>query len=483
MIRAARIPRVHKLSGELIEEKLRVFLSDDSEGNECSRILATEQYRPVSFTVGDPFLGPLQTYGSDTTDVIYLRQLVSEELNRICESESMEVCDPESAVWGIIENLLKLLEYRLDDGKLADTIWNQEFIDVLHRVMAFSLVGDPGVCLRTHRRFNGLADRIIPHVIERIHAAKLGLSTSIRLCIISGISGLDLKGSGSASSQFSQTGIRMSPYFDMSSDRASKEYFTELMSRLDCPVPVFHWERFIRDVSDDARDVNIAWLTDDYIETIFDLHFAELLMTRYPRLKLTLIPKNGIHGNDASWSDVMNFLKSGLFPELSRRLGREFRVCGAGPRMGAVNLRKLSTEVVDIISRSDFVVVKGCRSHELIQGGLDKPSFTMHTVSRETTEMITGFSADESPLLLFYLRAGEFAYRDLDVASLRKKNLAGHREIVVCGTTVEEHFRLDTAAHTGAIDEVSCTAASKGSQSGREVAGSGSRIAKCAHCR
>ena len=86
------------------------------------------------------------------------------------------------------------MDYEYSGKKLKEQIYNQEFIDVVRRVVAFTLYHDVNYEIDTAKRFNALADKIMPMVIREIGNSAYSDETLLKLSIISGISGLDLKG-------------------------------------------------------------------------------------------------------------------------------------------------------------------------------------------------------------------------------------------------------------------------------------------------
>ncbi|MCJ7655704.1 MAG: methyltransferase domain-containing protein [Dehalococcoidia bacterium] len=443
-MRRVSFTKIHRISGDSVEQYVADFLCDDSIVTYCSTIISSASFTPISFTVEDRVSSSAKYYVSETEGGFddWCNGLILDQLERIADSEWIRFDNIDKAKLLVRENLQFLLEYRVHGITMQQMIWNQEFIDVLRRVISFSITGNPNVHLQTHRIFNQLARRIIPEVLNRIKQENMDSLALIKLAIASGLSGLDLKGAGSASSTFSQTGILMSPYINTPLEESVQSYHSELMERFTSPTPVFHWERFLDEISDDSRKVKIVWFTDDYIETLFDLLFFDHLLDEHPNIVVTVIPKNGPHGNDASWSDVTDFLSLEIFARFRSFEDEErFSVCKSGPRMGTINIRKLSPQVVDIINEANFVVIKGCRAHEMIQGGLNKPSFTMYVVSREFSESITGYDAQESPLLFFYLSPGEYAFYGWKERYLRTKAVANGRIIRLCRSTLEDHER------------------------------------------
>ena len=60
--------------------------------------------------------------------------------------------------------------------------------------------------------------------------------------------------------------------------------------------------------------------------------------------------------------------------------------------------------------RADFVVTKGCRIHEMIQGGLNQRVFSSYIITRELSQLVTGISPEKTPILLLYAEPGEYLF-------------------------------------------------------------------------
>lgn len=432
-----------ELSNEIIEKNLEVFLCDDSQKASDSKIISSPNFNPESFTIRDRILKPHYLNESEANFDKWCDELIFDQLNRISSEEQIKFYDIKETESIIRKNLQLLLCYEEKGVEVQDKIWNQEFVDVLRHVIGYSFTGDPSKIYHTHKRFNDLAKEIIPLVISEIEKEKLDLSTILKLGIISGMSGLDLKGTSAASSLYSNSGIQMESYFHLTAEESAQVYIRELKNRLNCPTPVFYWEKFLSEVKENNK-LKIVWFTDDYIESFFDLLFIGKLLDEYLNVELMVIPKNGNYGNDASYSDIVDLLNldtpKHIFDNLNmhKKSGR-FSICKLGPRMGTINLRKLSDEAIDLIEDSDLVVIKGCRSHEMVQGGLNKPSFSMFIVSREFSERTTGFDAKESPLLLIYLSPGEYAFYGFKSINLSEKASSDDRKTHYCKSTLKDH--------------------------------------------
>jgi len=380
----------------------------------------------------------------------WCNELIFDQLNRISSDELIQFYNIDEIANIIRKNLQLLLNYDEKGIKTRDKIWNQEFVDILRHVIGYSLTGNPSKIFQTHKKFNLMSKSIIPLVISKIQKENLDLLTILKLSIISGISGLDIKGASAASSLYSNNGIPMEPFFHLTAEESAEIYYRELINRLTCPTPVFNWEEFLNIISSTSK---IVWFTDDYVESFFDLLFIDKLLDEYVDIELTLVPKNGCYGNDVSWSDIIDSLSLDIFENLKLHKEKErFSICKAGPKMGTINLRKLSDEVIKLMKDTNFVVVKGCRAHEMIQGGLNKPSFSMFCVSREFSESTTGFNAKESPLLLIYLSPGEYAFygfkdRDLSI----EKSSSESRKIHYSKSTLKDHERRKTITDLGQL--------------------------------
>jgi len=271
-----------------------------------------------------------------------------------------------------------------------------------------------------------------------------------RISVASGLSGLDLKGAPSAASFYANEGIAMRPYLNMPPELAAKDYFRSLMKITEeSSSPVFDWDIFQRYLSGKNR---LAWFTDDYIESYFDLYFISIILDKYPGLSVELIPKNGIYGNDLSWADLEKILENPLYGKLRGYIGSgRLTVNKYGPKMGAANIRKLSDKCVESLLAADFILLKGCRIHEMLQGGLNAETFSAYIVSRALSEIVTGFDSKELPLLLIHLGKKEYAFFGMHPENSRNAAFSGGRHIVSCFSPLSDHQRRKDLTFPGEI--------------------------------
>ncbi|MDD4651389.1 MAG: ARMT1-like domain-containing protein [Methanothrix sp.] len=428
------------------------FLCDDSEGDAYSKIISTPMFQPESFTVGDRENKPPFLNQSERNFDVWCDSLIRDQLMRLSESMAIDFDDINNIVYSIKRNVEKVLNYKYAGNQIKNQIWNQEFIDILHNIIIYSLFGNFDQRYSTHRKFKDLSKAIMPKIIENICSNNhLRLEDYLKLSIISGISGLDLKGTSAASSLFSQNGIPMSSYFNLPLKESTKIYCNNLITMLNCTAPIFEWGNFIDLVNNRAK---IVWFTDDYIETFFDLLFINKLLETYSDAQITIVPKRIECGNDASYSDVLDILRccKNEFKMICKLLREKQRVNinRFGPSMGTVNIKKLSNEIIDLIYQSDVVIFKGCRAHEMVQGGLNKTTFNMYIVAREFSESVTGYDAREMPILFFHLPPGGYAFRGFKNRYLREVCING-KKIYLSETTLKDSyakFKKNVAGNT-----------------------------------
>jgi ubiquinone/menaquinone biosynthesis C-methylase UbiE len=430
---------LYTLDKNVIKTYLRDFLCIDSLGSYSDSILADPNFSPDSFTIQEVISDASFLSASEVGGYQFIKSHVISQLDKLQDEGYFVFGDRDSCVDFAFQQIIKLLEYELNGIPLAEQIFNQESPDVIQKVLSYCLYGDPNHELHTHRSFNELGLNIVPVLIER-HLLNCGdLKELLKYSIASGLIGLDLKGSNAAASSFSTSGIRLGSILNLDSESIADLIYNELVRISSKSLVIDHWDMFINEILH-SGSFKLVWCTDDFIETIFDLYFIQKLLEDVPFINITLIPKNGQHANDASYVDVLRMLHLPIFSHVKSyiELGR-FRVTDKGPSMGAVNLRKLSSEVVNEIATSNAVYVKGCRAHEMVQGGLNAVTYTSMVVVRDFTESETGLDARETPLIFFRCDPSEYAYWGFKGRAKRRKILPDGRQFPICHSTLEEH--------------------------------------------
>jgi SAM-dependent methyltransferase/uncharacterized protein with ATP-grasp and redox domains len=446
-----RVGDLRCLDDRAIGRHLKDFVGDDSQGASSGSIVARADFCPDSFTIQERLSNPAFLAICERDSESFLRSHVEAEITLLQESEQIALADLDASIDLIAAQVSKLMAYRVHNGPLAEQVYNQELVDVVRKVIAYCLYGDPNRQVYSFKRINGLAAEIVRVLIERHLADGSDAKELLSFSIASGLIGLDLKGTGAAASSFTHRGIALGPLLGSGMDLIADSVYDELCKAVAAGLAIDHWNSLIHDISSTAT-YSLVWLTDDFIETMFDLLLIQRMLLMYPSLRVSLVPKNGQHGNDASYADVERMLCLPTFDQLCSFLTTErLRVLDCGPRMGTVNAMKLAPQVVDEIRLCDAVHVKGCRSHEMIQGGINATTYTSFVVTREFTETETGLDARDTPLAFFRTEPGEYAFWGFKGRETRRKTFPDGREIPVCLSTLEEHEMRRTTTEPAAL--------------------------------
>jgi hypothetical protein len=173
---------------------------------------------------------------------------------------------------------------------------------------------------------------------------------------------------------------------------------------------------------------------------MFDLKVIELQMKINPCLNVTVIPRNGSHGHDASFDDVAELLaEEKTFAQLNnlRDAGR-IHVCSKGPRTSCVDGRKLSQEVATHLVNADVVVIKGARSYEMLQG-LKRRTYFCLSGSCSFTEALTGLDMDLAQGIMLRQDPGVLTYADFRAQSTRRAIARSGRAFGLARMTATEY--------------------------------------------
>ena len=384
-----------ELDKDVLEQNLSTILC---AAPDSTNVLMTDsEYVPETFTAEDKRNGKRLPFFADVSFESWIQSMVKEQIQAV----GLMPEEAETAVQVSIRNLMALM----DRCKSQYPIYNQEFVDVIRHITAYTVFGDFTRLIRTSERMNRVADRLVPHTISILKQMGLSEEEWFTLSIISGISGLDMKGAPAAASSYSNDGIPLRPFLTMPVKEAAASYTKSLLAILSsCTKPVFDWKAFRSKVEGGGH---LVWLTDDYIESCFDMEIIASLLDTYPELRISMIPKGSEFGNDLSYEQAMRLIPERLRLHETRS---RFRVVPNGPQMGAVNIRKLSSVISQMIASADTVIMKGCRIHEMLQGGLKMDSYSAFFVVRTTSEMETGFSSENLPAMLIHLEPGEYSF-------------------------------------------------------------------------
>ena len=384
------------LTREYCTNNLDDFLCKYPE--DSSFILFDKSFEPESFTALEKFKGEKTLFFDDLSFDEWIANMLREQF----ESSTIDDSLIDDAVECAIRNFKVLLEICADEHKL----YNQEVVDILRRISVFTLTGELGENFATAGKFNEFAHRIMPLVMDKIKSMELSTEEIVKISVISGLSGVDLKGATAAASSHANDGIPMKDLMQLELEDAAQTFLERLLEEYEeRNFAIFDFDELINSI-ETKKDFNLVWMTDDIIESYFDLWAIENLLTDYD-LTIYLIPKNGCFGNDASIGDINRILSPAL--KEFQKAGR-FKLSDKGPLMAAANLRKLSAEHASAILDGDALLLKGCRISEMFNGGINAHVYVAYSIVRSVSEKVTGYSAEDKISLLFHLNPGEYAF-------------------------------------------------------------------------
>ena len=348
--------------------------------------------------------GPLDTQESNYD--LWLQSIVRDVTERLIANLKYTKGEAGSLVQLVEENVRYLLAVETLDGKLADKIWNQELVDLVRKTALFTAFGSPNRSVDLYAEFNRLAVRLCPLLIQRLDLSiHSDVEKLARYAIAAGLCGLDLKGSVVASSDYAQEGMALSKVRYSSLSAHDVDQLAEVLTGYaQGPAPLFQLDELLAHFTNPDSSP-ILWLTDDLIESYFDLLFIGSILLKNQHVSVIIVPKNGCHGNDLSWQQLELLLKNSVFSALERFIGNgRIRWTRVGPRMGCLISQRMSNELRHLFTKASTVFVKGCRSFELIQGGILRPMFSAQVVTRRFSEVVSGYDTASTPLLLFGVR-------------------------------------------------------------------------------
>jgi hypothetical protein len=321
-----------------------------------------------------------------------------------------------SASQDIIPKIKVALEMCPDSSHpLKKEVWYQEYPDIFRRLIISSIVGDPDYNLDVYPHLTWERKDFIFKVINFLLETKdLNLNNWLHLSIASGLLGIDEKPVHAATSKIDTSMAIKLP----SSESYTKSDIERVAKRLievansTCRIDASN--KFFKAIDKSKfRNYNIISFPDDYMETIFLLKYYENLLIEYPKLIINFVPRSIKCGNDATFKDVQDFI------EVFRYLKDEprFNLIKDGPKIGGLNIRKLSQNVQDTISRSELIDVRGARNYEMMQG-INKDAYFGFMVCREISEAVVGYQSKELPFIYICQPSGERSFdgfKDRDI--------------------------------------------------------------------
>ena len=402
--------------------------------------LFVEGYEPGTFTLYDRKVNPTFLADYERNFDLWLRNVIENELKALHVAGIISYPVSEYTIKNVFVQTRKILEYKLKSNsnkRVSELIYNQEYCDIIHRMVLWLLTGQPDKEVHLFQEFNKLGFNIAQGILRDI--PNLELIDLMKWSIASGSIGLDMKGEDAAASRLSSSGIKLAENSDQELITRIKISECKLKDIASRKFAIDFWPEFEDEVVNTKKSKKIVWFTDDYIETMFDLKFIEKMLMQNDNLSVYIVPRAGRFVNDAAFEDIVAFLRDPLFGHLQnlKEKGR-IQLSNDGPKASCVNGKKLSAEVLKLLKVSDFSLFKGARTYEMMQG-FKKTAYFSFVVCREFSEVVTGLDARQLPLVLIRQSAGEYSFQNFKSRSNRTFMFPDGRTIGLASKTALDY--------------------------------------------
>ena len=346
------------------------------------------------------------------------------------------------------ELVLQVLGSKLQNGiALEYAISNQESSEIIWRIMRVLLNRDRDEGFPIYKEFNKYGKFMALNILSALDEFTMGMGKQeegmfkMRLSIIAGLIGLNVKESfiGFGPSPLNKKAVIGIDLNDMAIDQ-TKLVLSQILGAMKRSIMIDSWPQFYDEVVCTDVSLKIAYITDDYIEGIFDLVFIQWLLTVNEHISLVVIPRDGCYGNDISWDNILDLLKEPAFESLNSMINSgRFSVCKNGPRMGAFCHRETTIEAFSQLDGAEIIVAKGARTFEMLYG-IKKVVYFCFNVVRSFTESLTGLDSDEGQQVFFRKALNVIPFENFHARKYRRFVTDTGKEIHVCGKTVKEVF-------------------------------------------
>jgi hypothetical protein len=267
--------------------------------------LYNNEYQPGTFTIGE-----ISENCRFLEKPISFEQWITEAINDeidLIKKFYPHLYDP-ITYQNLVQRILLILNNQNEMCcPLKNTIFYQEYPDILRRLMLFLTINNPDHELDIYPNLKQDRKIFISNVIDFLEQQDYGLSDWLHFSIAAGMLGINEKSVHAATSVINtDMAIRLPSGKNFSNDdvtRVSKEIVDIARSKCRIDATRHFFQTLERD---QLLDISMISLPDDYLETIFLLKYYEKLLKKYSKLKIICIPKSKICGNDATYKDIQD---------------------------------------------------------------------------------------------------------------------------------------------------------------------------------
>jgi 2-polyprenyl-3-methyl-5-hydroxy-6-metoxy-1,4-benzoquinol methylase len=358
--------------------------------------ICDNNYQPGTFTI-DQIRKDSQFLNDSQDFEVWIKSAIDDELCLIKKYYSKFFIDVDLTT--ISDKVKSSLEKNPGGcDPLKNEIWFQEYSDIIRRIIISMIVGNPDYYLDIYPELTYLRKDFMFNILDYLEKKDLQLNDWLHISIAAGLLGINEKPVHAATSNIDATMAIKFPTINEHGQSVIESVSENLIKTSQTKCRIDATNRFMQTLRmNESYDFTIVSFPDDYFETIILLKYYEKLLIKFPKLKIYCIPRSIRCGNDATYEDVVGFLEN--MPALNNQ--DRFILRSDGPKIGGVNLKKLSREVLEIINKCDLIDVRGARNYEMMQG-INKETYFGFMVCREISEYVTGLSANDLPLI--YIR-------------------------------------------------------------------------------
>ena len=381
------------ISEDIYYTNLKYLLLDAFDGEKQDFPFVDFESEPDLFSLAEAFQNPEYVYFE-----LQMEKKIRKDLERILiklsYSEGFTYPSRKHLEDVLYERIMCFFSKQINGCTIAENLCFTEYPYVLMNLITLSITGKAQNTLHTEKTFNETGKNIALAVICNHLLKEYNVHKLMLYAIQAGMIGLEWK---DTQAYANDTGIFVDTNID--------SIFSELKTHIN-NVDVFDYELFEKMLLTTDTKRHLVFFTDDMIETVFDLKAIEAMLQKNQQLFVTVIPKDGQHGNDASYTDILNLLAHKDVWEnllIFVKQGR-FSLCSQGNKSGIIDVRKLPSATLKLLRTADCILIKGCRGMEISQGRLDIPCFYAFTVIRDFNQSQTGlFGVDGYPAILKYI--------------------------------------------------------------------------------
>ena len=303
----------------------------------------------------------------DSTHMI--EKSITNVINFIADKEIKFLLEKYSEI-RLYEHVQQILSFHINDTtKIKDVITIQEREDIVRKIIYFLITGNLYYTYNSHKDFNKIAFQMIPEILKKTN--NYNFHDRLKQSIVGGLIGVNLKDKEKKLEERDSLRYYLSYNGDLSLEDNINIFNDCIEKYIDknSNLTIDFFDDYDAEVIHTKELLKVCWITDDYLETIFQLKFIEEQLDFNKNLTFYVVPRcSNNYTNDISALDIKLLLQLSVFEKLKKfALEKRLILCENGFDEGMFNGLRLSQEAAEILSRCDKVVISGCRSFETAQ--------------------------------------------------------------------------------------------------------------------